>query len=63
MAGYLKSGDILVCDNAAIHAGAEILADLIELIHLNNIELRFLPAYSPEFNLAELVFEFIKWWL
>ena len=45
---YLRPGDIFVCDNAAIHASAETLADFQELLAFNSIELRFLPAYSPE---------------
>ena len=60
VAQYLRPGDIFVCDNAAIHAGADIIPALQELLELNRIELRFLPAYSPEFNPAELVFGFVK---
>ena len=74
-AGYLRPRDILICDNAAIHARAKTLADLQELLEMHCIELCFLPAYSPEvdlsfslislyqFNPCELVFGYVKIYL
>ena len=36
LAKYLRPGDILVCDNAAVHARADILKDLqgLVLVHI-----------------------------
>ena len=34
--------------------------DLMTLLNLNNVSIRFLPAYSPELNPAELVFGYVK---
>ena len=61
--GYLKPGQLLVCDNAAVYGGAEYLEHLQELVSIHNIDIRFLPTYSPEFNSCELVFSFVKSWL
>jgi hypothetical protein len=60
MAQFLQPGNIFVCNNAAIHAGADIVPALQELLHLTQIELLFLSAYFSEFNSAELVFGFVK---
>ena len=54
--GYLQKGDTLICDNAAIHSGLETFDILIMLLELNDIDLKYLPCYSPEFNPCELVF-------
>lgn len=46
--GFLQRGDILICDNSAVHKGREIQDQLQELISLVGFELFFLPTYSPE---------------
>ena len=54
--GFLKSGDILVLDNARIHSSdyCEFLAPT--LLQVANIMIIHLPAYSPELNPIELCF-------
>ena len=47
-ARFLKPGDVLVMDNAAVHSGSEIIHDLKKLAEMFRVDLRFLPAYSPE---------------
>lgn len=57
--GYLRPGDVLVLDNAAIHSGKDnkYLEDYIwkefEVLIL------FLPTRSPEWNPQELVWSFM----
>lgn len=63
VAGYIKQGDILICDNASIHHGKLIQDDLKELQALVGFEMKFLPTYSPELNPCELVFNMVKGWL
>jgi hypothetical protein len=58
--GALNQGDILVLDNAAIHAGLESYPLLSAFLSSIEISLVFLPAYSPELNPSELVFGFSK---
>jgi len=62
-AGYLKQGDILVCDNARIHGGSATVEILEALRQLTGFQLVYLPAYSPEFNPCELVFMKVKRYL
>lgn len=57
---YLKSGDILVLDNARYHKAKIILDDLQDLCEEFNFSVKFLPAYSPELNPIEFVFGFMK---
>ena len=59
----LVAGDTLVCNNATVHSRCAMMLDLLELLRLTGIKLRFLPAYSPELNPAELVFGYVKNWL
>jgi hypothetical protein len=58
--GSLKSGDILVIDNAAVHAGMDSYPLLNAFLEASSIQIVFLPAYSPELNPTELVFGFVK---
>jgi len=58
--GYLVAGDYLVMDNASIHTAytsSKVLKDVLEIFQVTLI---FLPAYSPELNPCELVFNVIK---
>lgn len=58
--GYLVAGDILVLDNASVHAGLDSLEMLSDLLCAANVKLVFLPTYSPELNPIELVFMWVK---
>lgn len=49
---------VIILDNASFHKKQEFL-DKIEA-ELPNIELEFLPAYSPDYNLIELVWHSAK---
>ena len=57
---FLQSGDILVCDNARIHGAEQTYGSLQILLDAAQIELIYLPAYSPELNPIELVFGKVK---
>ena len=59
----LQPGDILICDNARIHQAQATAGVLGELLDLFNIQLRYLPTYSPELNPCELVFMKLKRYL
>lgn len=61
--GHIAAGDILICDNAAIHKAAKIQDRLTALMDAFNFEIRFMPAYSPECNPCELCFAKAKQWL
>ena len=58
--GFLQSGDILVCDNARIHEAEQTFGSLQILLDAAQIQLIYLPAYSPELNPIELVFGKVK---
>ena len=49
---------IIILDNASYHKRLDILKEIEE--HFPNIILEFLPAYSPDFNLIELVWHSCK---
>ena len=49
---------VIILDNASFHKKPEII-DKIES-ELPNIRLEFLPAYSPDYNLIELVWHSAK---
>lgn len=52
----LQPGDVVVLDNLAVHKQPEVRA-AIESV---GAQLRFLPAYSPDFNPIELAFAKLK---
>lgn len=52
----LRRGDIVVMDNLGAHKSPETL----ELIEAVGAEVRFLPAYSPDFNPIEKMWSKIK---
>ena len=58
--GSLRSGDVLVLDNAAVHKGKEIKELLNEYLSLIDVRIIFMPTYSPELNPCELVFGMSK---
>lgn len=49
---------LIILDNASFHKKKEILIDIEN--NLPNIILEFLPAYSPDYNLIELVWHSAK---
>jgi transposase len=49
---------LIILDNASYHKKREILEKIEK--QLPNIQLEFLPAYSPDFNLVELVWHSAK---
>lgn len=54
---------VVVVDNASIHTGKEVSGKLAEWEE-RNLYLYFLPTYSPELNLIEIVWRKIKYeWL
>lgn len=57
--GFLKSGHILICDNASIHLTAENRSLSEILWEEHGILLLYLPPYSPELNPIELVFQLL----
>ncbi len=59
-AGDLRTGDILIVDNAQVHLAAEILEELTKELNQAEITMRTLPTYSPELNPCELVFGLMK---
>jgi len=58
--GHLVRGDTLVVDNACVHTGADMFDSVLSLLHGNGIQLKFLPAYSPELNPCEFCFNLMK---
>jgi transposase len=56
LAPTLRQGDIVICDNLAVHKNARARA----AIEAAGAELRFLPAYSPDLNPIEMMFAKIK---
>jgi transposase len=58
--GFLQKGDYLICDNAMVHCASEAITALKKGLVAFDIELVFLPAYSPKLNPSELVFSLCK---
>jgi transposase len=73
--GHLSAGDFLVLDNAryvhlltflthsihrSVHVGMESTDLILTACRLAGVQLRFLPAYSPELNPCEFVFAACK---
>ncbi len=57
---YLQPGDFFLLNNARIHGG-DATWDLIEgLLSSQQIQLIWLPKYSPELNPVELYWRFLK---
>lgn len=55
----LRRGDIVVMDNLGAHKGGEVE----RLIRGAGAEVRYLPAYSPDFNPIEKMFSKLKTYL
>jgi len=52
----LKAGDILVMDNLSTHKDNQAL----DLLHKAGVTVRFLPAYSPDYNPIEMMWSKVK---
>lgn len=52
----LRAGDILVMDNLSAHKDRQAL----DLLKDAGVKVRFLPAYSPDFNPIELMWSKVK---
>ena len=57
---YLEAGDFLILDNASVHGASDTIDLLHNLLTNFNINLVYLPTYSPELNPVELVFAMVK---
>ena len=57
---FAESGPklVIVLDNASFHKKAEMLKEIE--IEMPNIQLEYLPEYSPDYNLIELVWHSAK---
>lgn len=59
----LKKKTVVVIDNAPIHLSEEF-EENIPKWESKNLFIKYLPAYSPELNLIEILWRFIKYhWL
>ena len=56
--GFIKRGDMILHDNATIHVNGDT-AELKDVCRSLGIDVINLPAYSPELNPIELVFNII----
>lgn len=52
----LRPGQVVILDNLSVHKHTEAR----EVVEAAGCQLRFLPAYSPDFNPIELVFSRLK---
>ncbi len=59
MIPQLKSGDIIIVDNATFHKGESIR----EIIEDAGGEIWYLPAYSPDLNKIENWWSVLKTWM
>jgi len=62
-AQFLQHGNYLVVDNACVHGGGETMHLLMAILDAAGVRLIFLPAYSPELNPPEHVFNIMKSYL
>lgn len=58
-ARYLKSGDVLVMDNASVHVAMEVFTCICTTCNTLGIKVVVLPAYSPELNPVEYMLSFV----
>jgi len=59
----LFPGDFLILDNARIHYAQDTLPALSAMLAQNGVTLIYLPPYSPELQVCELLFAFLKAYL
>ena len=53
---FVQSGDVIVCNNVSMHKNAECKYLRESLWRLAGVMLEYLPAYTPELNPIELMF-------
>ncbi|OAD22785.1 transposase [Candidatus Thiomargarita nelsonii] len=54
---------VVILDNASIHTSSKFIEN-IEKWAKNGVFIKYLPTYSPELNIIETLWRFIKyWWL
>ncbi len=58
--GHLCDGDFFFLDSAWVHGGDATWELIFGLLASKNIQLIWLPKYSPEFNPVELFWRFLK---
>ncbi len=59
----IKKKTVVVIDNAPIHR-SQAFSERLPIWEKKGLFLKFLPAYSPELNLIEMLWRFIKYsWL
>ena len=58
--GALQAGDYPILDNARVHHATQTTPMIEDLLGLHGVQMRFLPAYSPELNPCEFVFAEVK---
>ena len=58
--GFLRSGDVLIMDNASIHTGCESVALEDVLLADHDIHVLFLPTRSPELNPIEQMWHLLR---
>ena len=56
----IKKKTVLVLDNASIHTSNDFLANISQW-KKKNLEIFFLPKYSPQLNLIEILWRFMKY--
>jgi hypothetical protein len=59
----LVAGDFLVLDNASVHGAYDTWNTLKQILDAAQVNIVFLPMYSPELNPIELVFAQVKHYL
>ncbi|XP_002732923.1 uncharacterized protein LOC100375121 [Saccoglossus kowalevskii] len=59
----LSQGDCVILDNCGFHHGRQVEPVLRELLRGQGVELLFQPPYSPQFNVCELCFRYLKIYL
>jgi transposase len=62
-AGWIGANDNVIMDNARVHNGGNVLADVDRVLELVGARRVNLPAYSPELNPCEFVFGEMKHYL
>jgi transposase len=60
LANHIKKTTIVLMDQASIHTSDKVLAKLPEWED-KNLEIFWLPTYSPHLNLIEILWKFIKY--
>jgi len=57
---FINEGDFIILDNASVHKDSHNVPVLLELLRSFNVQIVYLPTYSPELNPVELIFNKFK---